>query len=120
MSDLPADQSRSVSPSGTNPRDGAIDFTKYSDAQLEELKYSVDPHTSPQDYAHLHAELETRTRATELTSADQSFSGRFTPRDGILGWLGAVGWRSPLYGAGFIECEPAHVTLRGWRRTWLG
>jgi membrane associated rhomboid family serine protease len=120
MTDLP-DQVRIVSPPGTNPRDGAIDFTKYSDAQLEELKYSVDPHTSPQDYTHLHAELERRrTHAPELTPADQSYSGRFTPQDGILGWMRAVRWRSPIYGAGSIEGEPANVTLRGWRRTWLG
>lgn len=120
MNDLP-EQARTVSPPGTNPRDGAIDFTKYSDAQLEELKYSVDPHTSPQDYAHLLAELERRrVHAPELTSADKSFSGRFTPLDGILGWMRAVRRRSPVYGAGAIECEPTKVTLRGWRRTWLG
>jgi membrane associated rhomboid family serine protease len=120
MSDLP-DQAGSISPAATNPRDGAIDFTKYSEAQLEELKYSVDRHTSPQDYAHLHAELERRhARGPDLTSADQSFSGRFTPRDGFLGWLRALGWRSPVYGVGSVQCEAANVTIRGWRRTWLG
>ncbi|TLZ43444.1 MAG: rhomboid family intramembrane serine protease [Gammaproteobacteria bacterium] len=109
------------SPSGANPRDGAIDFTRYSDAQLEELKYTIDPRSSPLSYAHLIAELERRrAQATEPPSAPASSPGRFTPRDGLFGWLQAKRGRSPVYGSGSIECGPVDVALDGWRRTWLG
>ena len=46
--------------------------------------------------------------------------GRFTYRDGLAGWLEAKGRRAPLYGSGSVEVGPTEVTLRGWRRTWLG
>jgi rhomboid protease GluP len=120
MVDLPGDEEgHSGPPSGTNPRDGAIDFSRYSDEQLEELKYSIDARTSPLSHANLTAELEKRrTQAAEPTAP--SCSGRFTPRDGVLGWLQAKRGRSPVYGSGSIECGPRDVVLSGWRRTWLG
>jgi rhomboid protease GluP len=53
-------------------------------------------------------------------SGPQPSAGRFTPRDGVLGWLQAVRNRTPVYGAGSISCGPADLALYGWRRTWLG
>jgi len=120
MAKLPGDEeARSEPQSGINPRDGIIDFTRYSDAQLEELKYTIDPRTSPLSCAHLTAELERRA-AAGAASANDACPGRFTARDGARGWLRALRRRSPVYGSGAIECENAAVVLRGWRRTWLG
>jgi len=96
------------SPSGVNPRDGTIDFTRYSDVQLEELKYTIDPRSSPLSYAHLIAEVERRrTQATEPPSAPAWSPGRFTPRTDRL----ATGqtWPQPLYGSGSIERGPVDV-----------
>jgi membrane associated rhomboid family serine protease len=122
MDNLPGDVGgHSESSSGTNPRDGTIDFTRYSDAQLEELKYSIDARSSPLSYAHLTAELERRrAHAAEPIPAVPSSSGRFTSSDGLVGWLHAKRGRSPLYGSGSLECGPTGVALNGWSRTWLG
>jgi len=120
MAELPGDEGgHSGSPSGSNPHDGAIDFTRYSAAQLEELRYSIDPRASPLNYAHLTAELEKRG-SQEAQSADSTYPGRFTARDGVRGWLQAKRHGTLVYGAGSIECRPAGVALHGWRRTWLG
>src|SRR4029077_19476134 len=53
-------------------------------------------------------------------SGPQPSAGRFTTRDGVLGWLQAVRNRTPVYGAGSITCGPADLALYGSRRTWLG
>jgi len=111
MDNYSADEGAAAgSPSGANSRDGAIDFTRYSDAQLEELKHTIDSRSSPLSYAHLIAEVERRrTQATEPPSAPAWSPGRFTPRDGLIGWLQAKRGRSPLYGSGSIERGPVDV-----------
>ena len=53
-------------------------------------------------------------------SQSQPAAGRFTARDGVLGWLEAVRKRTPVYGAGSIDCGAQDVALYGRRRTWLG
>jgi len=104
-----------------NPRDGTIEFSSYSTAQLEDLKFAIDPRAFPQNYARLCAELE-RRRAVPVDSVTPTtvFAGRFTPSDGLRGWFQAKGRRSPVYGAGTIEVSADAVVLHGWRRTWLG
>ncbi|MBV8854746.1 MAG: rhomboid family intramembrane serine protease, partial [Sinobacteraceae bacterium] len=69
---------------------------------------------------------ETETGLNVLGSAAESgftpenHTGRFTASDGAWGWFEALGRRSPLYGAGSMECREGSVTLLGRRRTWLG
>ena len=53
-------------------------------------------------------------------SGTQPCAGRFTARDGFLGWLQGIRNRTPVYGAGSISRGPVDVALYGWRRTWLG
>lgn len=49
------------------------------------------------------------------------FEGRFTPSDGLRGWVQARNaQRQSYYGAGSLAIRPEFVTLRGWQRTWLG
>jgi len=115
------DVDRPASSVGANPRDGSIDFTRYSSEQLRELQYGIDRQAFPQNFANLAAELERRQgEETHPDAADAAIDGRFSTRDGLIGWLEAKGRRGPLYGAGSIEVGAAQVTLRGWRRTWLG
>lgn len=56
----------------------------------------------------------------EPPSEPNPCAGRFTARDGFLGWLQAKRRRSPVYGPGSISCGPVDVALYAWRRTWLG
>ena len=120
MAELPGDEGgHSGSSLGTNPHDGAIDFTRYSAAQLEELRYSIDPRASPLNFAHLTAERE-RRGTQDTRSADGAYPGRFTARDGVRGWLQTVRQGVPVYGPGSIEVGPTGIALHGWRRTWLG
>jgi membrane associated rhomboid family serine protease len=106
-----------------NPRDGSIDFTRYSLAQLEELQYGIDPANSPQDHQNLISEIQ-RRRQPEASGPQQPAetwtAGRFTPADGWRGWLQAKRSGSPLYGAGAIALDAQQVMLRGSQRTWLG
>ena len=49
------------------------------------------------------------------------FEGRFTLADGLRGWVQArSAQQQPYYGAGSLSIRPEFVTLRGWKRTWLG
>lgn len=45
---------------------------------------------------------------------------RYTVADGLRGWQEARDRRMPLYGAGSIEVQGSTLTLRGWKRNWLG
>lgn len=46
--------------------------------------------------------------------------GRFTPHEGLRGWLEAMSRGLSLHGVGFVEVRPQEVVLGGWRRNWLG
>ena len=45
---------------GAGPRDGTIDFARYSTEQLEELQFGIDRRAFPQNFANLSAELQRR------------------------------------------------------------
>jgi membrane associated rhomboid family serine protease len=110
------------------PRDGTIDFSRYSLAQLSELQYTLDRGTFPRNFANLLAELARRTADAPSVAAPEAASGlppravtgRFTAHGGLRGWLEAKSRRLPLYGAGFIEVRPREIVLGGWQRNWLG
>jgi len=106
--------------SSSRPRDGCIDFSGYSLAQLQELQDSVDRQAFPQNFANLLAELERRRTLAPPATAEGLESVRFTPGDGLRGWWQAVGKRLLLYGPGSLEVKGAEVILQGWQRTWLG
>lgn len=110
-----------VSSSEQPPRDGLIDFSKYTTEQLIDLQYSVDRTAYPLNHRNLLAELENRQHwAGEEPAIGSRFPVRFTRRHGILGWLEALaGWKR-LYGDGWIELGTDETSLHGWRRTWLG
>jgi rhomboid protease GluP len=101
---------------GAHPRDGSIDFSRYSLGQLKELQETLDRRAFPRNYATLLAELEKRSSQPRTTMA----GGRFTPHDGWRGWWNAVRRGQPLYGTGSVEVKGEDVVLQGWRRTWLG
>ena len=111
-----------LSKSGTaNPRDGLIDFDRYSIEQLRELQHSVDKHAFPLNFGNLLAALEQKEEQAKQPSAQsQGVGGLFSSRPGIPGWLAAKARRSPVYGAGTIEPRSADILLHGWQRTWLG
>ncbi|WP_051329865.1 rhomboid family intramembrane serine protease [Niveispirillum irakense] len=94
--------------------DGSIDFSRYTVAQLSELKSLIDPVSRPLDHDHLQEEIARRN------GTDYLWTGRFTSADGILGWITAIRERQPLYGEAAIELAPDGLILHGWRRTWLG
>jgi membrane associated rhomboid family serine protease len=101
--------------------DGAINFSSYSLAQLEELYDSIDAHLYPQNYANLRIELERRrTRPDDHGRSQTVEAGRFTRRDGLRGWLQAKQKRQPVYGHGALQFGKEEVVLQGWQRTWLG
>src|SRR5689334_7823293 len=102
------------------PTDGSIDFSRYSLTQLEELRFAINAEASPLNHANLLAAIDALRAQEAARPPDSAVSGRFTSRDGFLGWLQAKRKRSPVYGAGAIEVTPSDVLLRGWQRTWLG
>jgi hypothetical protein len=103
-------EGQSVPLTRANPRDGLIDFTRYSLAQLEELQYGIDPDSSPRDYANLLAELERRRQPTQHPQTSERWIvGRFTARDELLGWLQAKLRRAPVYGAGSMAVRSHDV-----------
>lgn len=104
---------------GVGSRDGTIDFTRYSTDQLEELQFGIDRRAFPQNFANLAAELERRA-ASGTAQSDAASNVRFSSGDGLTGWIEARGRHNPLYGAGSVAVEAGYVSLRGWRRTWLG
>jgi membrane associated rhomboid family serine protease len=112
---------RSLPSAGAHPRDGSIDFSQYSAAQLQELQYSIDRGAFPRNFENLLAELARRALADHPQSTSVPLvSGRFTARDGLQGWLQAKSIGLPIYGSGFVEVTSAQVALHGWQRTWLG
>ena len=108
---------RSASASSDRP----IDFSKYSTAQLHEIRGTIDQRAHPQTYQGLLAELSRR----EASGADEPQSApsetvRFTSGDGLRGWVEAKARRLRLYGLGSIQVAGGEVVFRGWERTWLG
>lgn len=104
-----------------SPRDGLIEFSTYSTAQLEDLQHSINRSTHPRDFINLSRELSRRRQMeTEPGSADHEYAVQFTARGGLIGWMEALFKRCPLHGHGSIRFETDDVVLRGWQRTWLG
>jgi membrane associated rhomboid family serine protease len=106
-----------------SPKDGQIDFSKYSTEQLQDLRHMIDGRSHPQNLRNLLAELSKREAAgpEAVTFRDlHEFAVRFTPRDGIMGWVQGVLSRSILYGRGAIRFEGADLALVGWQRNWMG
>src|SRR5215475_13285771 len=95
---------------GGDPRDGTIDFTRYSTEQLEELQFGIDRRAFPQNFANLSAELQRRA-ASGAAQPGPTSNGRFSSRDGLTGWVEARGGYNPLYGAGSMVVEAEHVRL---------
>src|SRR5262249_7918182 len=56
-------------------------------------------------------------RTTDLPS---EFPVRYSPGDGLRGWLQAKAKRSAFYGAGVVQVKQGEMLLQGWQRTWLG
>lgn len=98
-------------------RDGAIDFSRYSTEQLLELRDSIDEHVFPLNFAALLAELDGRSASG---SAPPGWSGRWTTRDGLAGWVQAKARWQSLYGPASMDVREADVVLQGRERTWLG
>jgi membrane associated rhomboid family serine protease len=120
--DKPAERPESDNgAASSNPRDGLIDFSGYSSAQLEELQYGIDRRASPRDFANLMSELERRRREAAGSLTPQgAVPVRFTTRDGLWGWLQATRRRCPVYSTGEIVSDSQHLILRGRQLTWLG
>ena len=111
-------------------RDGSIDFTRYSLDQLNELRDTLNQSAFPLNYNNLLAELQRRAGEVATTAATASaepaqdsppepVAVRFSPHDGLRGWLEAKSRRLPLYGAGFVEIRTQEIVLGGWQRNWL-
>ncbi|HEY0682497.1 MAG TPA: rhomboid family intramembrane serine protease [Steroidobacter sp.] len=106
-----------------SPKDGQIDFSKYSTEQLQDLRHTIDGRSHPQNLRNLLAELSKREAAGPDTIRFrdlQEFAVRFTPRDGLVGWVQGVFSRSTLYGSGVIRFEGADLAIAGWQKNWMG
>lgn len=106
-----------------SPRDGQIDFSKYSTEQLRDLRHTIDGRSHPQNLRNLLAQLSEREAAGPdvVDFRDLAeFTVRFTTRDGLAGWMQSLLSRSVLYGNGVIRFEGAHLAIVGWQRNWLG
>jgi len=103
-------------------RDGLIDFNRYSIEQLLELESSIDPQAFPENHRNLLTVLRAKQSSlgTPAPSSNGSVEGRFTTRDGLLGWFEAKFARSPVYGWGSIQIGATEATLSAWQHTWLG
>ena len=121
MDDVGANTEKGSRATKANPRDGLIDFTAYSIEQLRDLRHSIDPDAFPENFKHLLAALEQKEQliAQPPVSCDP-VAGKFTSRNGLLGWIQAGFSRSLVYGIGSLEVGPTDVVLSGWQRTWLG
>jgi hypothetical protein len=84
---------------GVDPRDGTIDFTRYSTEQLEELQFGIDRRAFPQNLANLSAELERRA-ASGTAQSDAASNVRFSSRDGLTGWIESRGRHNPCMAPG--------------------
>jgi hypothetical protein len=101
-------QSNNTGPSDlpVSPKDGRIDFSKYSTEQLQDLRHTIDGRSHPQNLRNLLAELSKREAAgpdAVIFRDLHELAVRFTPRNGIVGWAQGVLSRSTLYGSGEIE-----------------
>jgi membrane associated rhomboid family serine protease len=105
--------------SDARPRDGALDFSSYSIAQLRDLLLLIDAQTQPLNHANLLAEIARRD-ADAGPPANDGVRGRFTARGGWLGWLEAKRRRSPVYGEGSMNVAGEQLDVGGFQRTWLG
>src|SRR5882672_1342702 len=101
-------------------RDGTLDFSSYSIAQLQDLQLIIDVASQPQNHARLLSEIARRRTADTDPVLTPGMRGRFSARDGWLGWIDAKRRRSPVYGAGSLEASDGQLTLHGKQRTWLG
>src|SRR4051812_45374690 len=101
------------------PADGEMDFSTYSLSQLRDLRHAIDATNYPRNHANLVAELERRETVAVAPSFER-YPGRFSARDGWLGWIDAKVRRSPVYGEGSLDPGVEIVTLQGLQRTWLG
>jgi membrane associated rhomboid family serine protease len=119
MDDNGTDTDGASQPGKVNPRDGLIDFAAYSIEQLKDLQYSIDPEAFPENYKNLLAAL-TQKNTSSTPSPEDAVAGRFTSRNGLLGWIQAKFERSPVYGVGTLDVGPSDIVLSGWQRTWLG
>jgi membrane associated rhomboid family serine protease len=121
MDDGGDNKNETSQPTQVDPRDGSINFAAYSIEQLRELQHSIDRHTNPQNFRNLVAALEQKEApAVASLPPGDTFVGRFTLRNGPLGWLEAKIHRSPVYGFGSIQILSTGISLTGWQRTWLG
>jgi len=110
-------------PVATDPSPSVIDFAQYSTEQLLELRAAFDAGRFPQEHKALEQELARRTSSpysTGVPTPGFRVEVRFTPHDGIRGWLQARSSKSPLFGAGAMTLHADTVVLSGWSRTWLG
>ena len=115
---MSGDEAEDLEPPGANPRDGAIDFSQFSDGQLRDLKDTIDSRRFPQNLANLLAELRSREAADSAST--NRFAVRFTAANGLLGWLQAKLDRQEFYGEGTIWVGVTEAGIQGWQRTWLG
>lgn len=98
------------------PRDGAMDLSGLSLAQLRDVREHVDAGRFPQNVKNLELEIARRER----DGGRRPFAVRFTRSGGVFGWLASVMARTPYYGDGVIVAGESDVLIEGWRRTWLG
>lgn len=101
-------------------RDGSLDFRSYSLAQLNDLKQVIDARSQPLNYANLLTAIASRETPASDDSSGPGVRGKFSAREGWLGWIDAKRRRSPVYGRGLLELTAENVTLHGMQRTWLG
>jgi membrane associated rhomboid family serine protease len=121
MDDEGVNKNETSQPTQVDPRDGSINFAAYSIEQLRELQHSIDRHRNPQNFRNLVAALEQKEApAVASLPPSDTYVGRFTLRNGLLGWLEAKIHRSPVYGFGSVQVLSTSILLTGWQRTWLG
>jgi membrane associated rhomboid family serine protease len=107
---------------GTTAPDGQMDFAKYSDAQLQDLRLILDAQRYPLNAARLQQELDRRAAPVQDHSpkSGMTYGVRFTKRDGWRGWFNAKRRRQPFFSSGSVTPRPEEVVLEGWCRSWLG
>jgi membrane associated rhomboid family serine protease/tetratricopeptide (TPR) repeat protein len=103
-------------PPGPDPRDGLIDFSNYSDTQLQDLRYAIDADHFPRNFSNLQAELK---RRQTLDPAGTAVNVTFTRYRGVVGWIEAKLRRLAVFGRGSIEVVADEVVIFGWQQSWL-
>ncbi len=102
-----------------SPRDGLIDFRRFTLEQLRSLESTIDPLFFPLNHRNLREALAAHETVTAVASSN-SFECAFSRKSGLAGWWSARRRGSPVYGNGGIEAGKDQVQVRGWQRTWLG